>query len=276
MKRRRGFTLIELLVVIAIIAILAAILFPVFAQARDKARSASCVSNLKQIGTAITLYIQDYDEIMPGAPAPPKDWSPYSGTVYVQPPLSNGTPAPTSGRWAMWSNLLQPYLKNWNVFKCPSTADVEIYPAGTVFNPRQSFSYTYNGIVAVYPTAGFVAPSKLVTVWEGIGDVALVNGGFANPVLTDIGTGASPPKTYQLGASTCGWYNGGFRPNQKVKVNLHSQGMNYLFADGHVKWAHSGGDADHSPIAGVADDGTWTGYWTGTGGCLWWFRPIVE
>src|SRR4051794_36230743 len=170
MKRRGAFTLIELLVVIAIIAILAAILSPVFAQARDKARSATCVSNLKQIGTAITLYIQDYDEIMPGAAAPPQDWTPYSGTTYIQPPLSNGNPAATSPRWAMWTNLLQPYIKNWNVFRCPSASDVDVYPASTVFNPRHGFSYTYNGILAVYPTAGFVSPAKLVTVWEGIGD----------------------------------------------------------------------------------------------------------
>src|SRR5437016_13930229 len=65
MPRRTGFTLIELLVVIAIIAILAAILFPVFAQARDKARQAACLSNLKQVGTALMMYGQDYDERMP-------------------------------------------------------------------------------------------------------------------------------------------------------------------------------------------------------------------
>ena len=65
MQRRRGFTLIELLVVIAIIAILAAILFPVFAQARDKARQAACQSNLKQLGNAVSMYLQDYDETYP-------------------------------------------------------------------------------------------------------------------------------------------------------------------------------------------------------------------
>src|SRR5215203_5649261 len=64
--KRRGFTLIELLVVIAIIAILAAILFPVFAQARAKARQAACLSNMKQLGTGLTMYCQDYDEIVPG------------------------------------------------------------------------------------------------------------------------------------------------------------------------------------------------------------------
>ena len=74
MRNRRGFTLIELLVVIAIIAILAAILFPVFAQAREKARQTTCLSNMKQMGTAIMMYVQDYDEVTPAnrtAGAPP-------------------------------------------------------------------------------------------------------------------------------------------------------------------------------------------------------------
>jgi len=94
---RRGFTLIELLVVIAIIAILAAILFPVFAQAREKARAASCLSNVKQIGLAIMQYQQDYDETYPGAF---KD-------------------APGGAR-TRWSQLIMPYTKNYGIFRCPS------------------------------------------------------------------------------------------------------------------------------------------------------------
>src|SRR5579872_3013353 len=85
-KERRGFTLIELLVVIAIIAILAAILFPVFAQAREKARQISCLSNLKQNGTAFMMYMQDYDELYPTAVpwAPGVGWE--NGTWITTPP----------------------------------------------------------------------------------------------------------------------------------------------------------------------------------------------
>src|SRR5690242_1981973 len=92
--RRAGFTLIELLVVIAIIAILAAILFPVFAQARESARESSCLSNLKQLATAMMMYSQDYDERYP-----------------------------VNGNQVYWMDLLQPYVKNSRVFNCPSTSD---------------------------------------------------------------------------------------------------------------------------------------------------------
>src|SRR5881394_285952 len=92
--KRTAFTLIELLVVIAIIAILAAILFPVFAQAREKARGISCLSNLKQSGLAYAMYTQDYDETTP-----------------LQ--KSND---PNSG---YWYNLIQPYVKNWQLMLCP-------------------------------------------------------------------------------------------------------------------------------------------------------------
>src|SRR5688500_17220008 len=99
--RRRAFTLIELLVVIAIIAILAAILFPVFAQARESARRTSCTNNMKQVTTAVLMYSQDYDEVLP-----------YQG--------NNATPAThradigdyALSRFAVWINAAQPYVKN--------------------------------------------------------------------------------------------------------------------------------------------------------------------
>src|ERR1700753_3617776 len=102
MKVKYGFTLIELLVVIAIIAILAAILFPVFAQAREKARQISCLSNEKQIGLAFMQYIQDYDETYPHQQFAPPSGSP----------------------WYVWEEAINPYIKtaahHGDVFRCPS------------------------------------------------------------------------------------------------------------------------------------------------------------
>jgi prepilin-type N-terminal cleavage/methylation domain-containing protein/prepilin-type processing-associated H-X9-DG protein len=276
MRPRRGFTLIELLVVIAIIAILAAILFPVFAQAREKARAATCVSNLKQIGNALMMYVQDYDERYLGAAAPgTTDWSPYAGSLFIQPPTAIANPAANSPRWAMWTNIVQPYVKNWQIFKCPSSTDLNLDDASVQFNPKYSFSYTYNGLLTCYSLAGIATPTKCILVWEGIGDVAVVGRSQVNPALLDIGAGS--PKVYDPASSRCAFYNFGYRPNQNTKIAFHSNGMNYLFADGHVKWVHSGGDVNSSPFSQINADGTWAGYWVATTTrCLWWARPDVQ
>jgi len=109
---RRGFTLIELLVVIAIIAILAAILFPVFARAREKARQTSCLSNMKQLGLAALMYAQDYDESFPRNRA--------GGPPYIGP---------------YWHQIIEPYIKNRQVFRCPSEKlrDVGYGPSCRIF-----------------------------------------------------------------------------------------------------------------------------------------------
>src|SRR5688572_10535238 len=131
--RRRAFTLIELLVVIAIIAILAAILFPVFAQARDKARSASCLSNTKQMALAFHTYTQDYDELMPMAYY--GDWAPCC--------------AARGGHWP-WPKVLIPYVKNKQVYTCPSNARAHwdallgAYGAGFEYEFPSVIGYGYN------------------------------------------------------------------------------------------------------------------------------------
>ena len=113
---RNGFTLIELLVVIAIIAILAAILFPVFAQARAKARQAACLSNLKQLGIAVMQYTQDYDETIVPAQL-----------VYAVPPATNPT--------VSWPTLVYPYVKSAGVFFCPSADEGLFRPDTTKLAP---------------------------------------------------------------------------------------------------------------------------------------------
>jgi prepilin-type N-terminal cleavage/methylation domain-containing protein/prepilin-type processing-associated H-X9-DG protein len=111
---RRGFTLIEILVVIAIIAILAAILFPVFSRARAKARQANCLSNLRQLGTAIEMYTTDYDERYPGAPNGNGGSGQYGGWVWY---AQFGQPGP--GYFDVTRGGLYPYTKNAQIYSCP-------------------------------------------------------------------------------------------------------------------------------------------------------------
>jgi len=127
---RRGFTLIELLVVIAIIAILAAILFPVFARAREKARQTSCLSNLKQIGLGILMYAQDYDDMLPRS------------AMYTVPSavLPEGGPD-------YWFTAIYPYINNGQIFGCPSFGSNLIYSGGaSTTDPMfpNGVNYTYN------------------------------------------------------------------------------------------------------------------------------------
>ncbi len=131
---KRGFTLIELLVVIAIIAILAAILFPVFARAREKARQTSCLSNLKQIGLAILMYAQDYDEQLVRSEG-------YRSFAELSTP---------TGR-CYWFMRIEPYIKNYQIFSCPSYGSNRVYSGGTSgvhpdFPNGVNYSYnTYGG-----------------------------------------------------------------------------------------------------------------------------------
>ena len=167
--RKTGFTLIELLVVIAIIAILSAILFPMFAQAREKARATSCLSNQHQMGLGITMYRQDYDEINPryrlcpdvadalcvtASPTVwtgPNEswWAPYDTQLGPEPtPLPTNYTGPKAG-------FLQPYVKNLQIFRCPS------YSQGQV---GYAMSYIYNGPMG-QPDA-FVVNPTVFFVWD--------------------------------------------------------------------------------------------------------------
>jgi prepilin-type N-terminal cleavage/methylation domain-containing protein len=141
-QRNSAFTLIELLVVIAIIAILAAILFPVFAQARERARAISCVSNMKQAGLALVMYVQDYDETVP--PMFPENPAIKGGTVNITP----------------LESLLEPYTKNTGMWGCPSGKKFSNYGTGDLWDGSfagangKTRSYVYVGPINTRQAGG--------------------------------------------------------------------------------------------------------------------------
>lgn len=229
-KSRRGFTLIELLVVIAIIAILAAILFPAFARARENARRASCMSNLKQIGLGMFQYTQDYDETLP----------------FIT--CGNLGDCTTSNAGAHpWYVSTQPYLKSYQLLSCPSDTTFAVaadtrwlgtyvnagVPGLTAASTAQEISkaipLSYGSNVLLQNTlniASFNTPSKLFLVSE--------LGGRTTPAATSLGTFYMQPG-YGNSLTDGRWSNG----------KRHFDGRNWLYADGHVKWLRDlGGPAD--------------------------------
>ncbi len=190
--RHRGFTLIELLVVIAIIAILAAILFPVFARAREKARTSSCQSNLKQLQLGVIMYAQDYDEVLP-------NHEQISGIL-------------------SWRGMIYPYVKNKQVYMCPS--------AEVTTNP--------------------------ITNWDGVSGDRNYRAGYGFPRIHDasVPRGRSLAEIASVSETICiaevveadyyelgpigGATHGVVRTDAAGR--RHSEGSNYAFVDGHVKW----------------------------------------
>ncbi|MFQ6131651.1 MAG: DUF1559 domain-containing protein [Armatimonadota bacterium] len=139
-RGKAAFTLVELLVVITIIAILAAILFPVFAKARESARKAQCSSNLKQLGSAVTMYNADYDQVYPGGPGFYLGYS-----VVPDDPRCGGSYAQWSG--ANWPGsvfcVLQPYIRNEGIQSCPTTSFPVCQIFATTLSARVSYGYNY-------------------------------------------------------------------------------------------------------------------------------------
>jgi prepilin-type N-terminal cleavage/methylation domain-containing protein/prepilin-type processing-associated H-X9-DG protein len=271
--RRRGFTLIELLVVIAIIAILAAILFPVFAQAREAARKAACQSNLKQLGLGVMMYVQDYDETMPLNDGAGNS----AGTYWAYPPTAR-SPLVASllrNRSCCWANSLQPYIKNDGIYHCPScplTKFGNFNQALTAGTREIPISYVFNGQLANSGLTAIQAPSVCIMMWEGYGKVSLWNYAGSIPTLT-----GGPPHPSYATATGC---TVKLPSDPSFTFWIHSEGSNYLFADGHVKWRRLTTDPQVSPWAVVDSQGRPSAYYPGPAGepptCVWLFSPNVQ
>ena len=227
-RSNRGFTLIELLVVIAIIAILAAILFPVFAQTRAKARQAACLSNLKQISTGLMMYTQDYDEVLPGDHL--NTDAGINRPLGFMEPVVNGVPA----TYRNWGRDVQPYLKNTQVYICPNTSprsQVSNPPGTTPGSPAYNetrlpgganLSYMLNGIAATKPLAAIPAPADIIYLHEY---AAYGRTAQDRPRMVTTGNPpvpVDPPRAQQ--------FDHGLYDFQ------HNGGANLLFADGHAKF----------------------------------------
>ena len=236
---RRGFTLIELLVVIAIIAILAAILFPVFAKAREKARAISCTSNVKQIGLAILQYNQDNDEkFMPG--------------------LAIATPANAVGQG--WAGQTSPYAKSTGLYKCPDDSTQQAPATGTT-PTLYPVSYAFNSNLAGTGSTGALAslgaPASTVMLCELQGIASPINQVNESADTTNTprdGINVSPAangltgyiayqsnQTLPATQTVCKYYTGALGGHAQgtdfnAQTGLHTDGANYLLGDGHAKF----------------------------------------
>jgi prepilin-type N-terminal cleavage/methylation domain-containing protein/prepilin-type processing-associated H-X9-DG protein len=209
-KRDRGFTLIELLVVIAIIAILAAILFPVFAKAREKARQSSCLSNLKQIGIGTQMYAQDYDQLM------------ICAYYYV-----------VGGTSYRWQEAVQPYLKNAQVLVCPSvpgyvyTSGAYSIPISYGINCTTFYAADKSGFWYSIADSAVPYPAKMIIVGDAGGTPS-----YGLPKTTGSYYISGPPTAAP--ASGPGQFDG--TTNTISYLDWRHLGMfNALFCDGHVK-----------------------------------------
>ncbi len=189
--KRTGFTLIELLVVIAIIAILAAILFPVFARAREKARQASCSSNVKQLMLAVIMYKQDYDEK-----------NVYDRMATTDAPTPTGPYASTySSNFYFWKDILDPYVKNDQLWICPSDAT--------------------DGCTCCVPPRRSYQPNREMV---GVKDAKVKDpAGTIHIMESNYNTRAhyTDPGSYNMSGNP---------------ASRHNDGWNIGYADGHVKW----------------------------------------
>ena len=238
-SKRTGFTLIELLVVIAIISILAAILFPVFARARENARRASCMSNLKQMGLATMMYVQDYDEKYPRSltlPSPATQLPP-DGYYWV------------AGDW-FWPQLLYPYTKSTQVVMCPSAP---VVPFNTSGKPVPFYgSYGANVMLFAYYSSPVVSmasvqsPASTYMFMDGsIVYMAPANVTVVHNITNPNGQywylpGTGPGSQDNLTKGGTAWTTLGLGNMDKdFASGRHFGGVNVTFADGHVKWLQS-------------------------------------
>lgn len=243
--RRWAFTLIEMLVVIAIIAVLAAILFPVFSRAREKARQGVCMNNLKQLSAAALLYTGDHRNwlmpwsIVPGAPAESHCWGGAGGNYPNDP-----------GAVVTWDEILLIYLKEKAVFNCPSTYYTPT--GGGQCPPKEARSYAYAQYalheVSIASPGGKFTPEFVDRIPAPTKTVLLFEKGHFAPGYWDDALGQNGHQDTGYGPCDPMWGGGAYGPWR------HNEGENFLYVDGHVKF-HKAAVSDATACNGVGGSG---------------------
>jgi prepilin-type N-terminal cleavage/methylation domain-containing protein len=246
---RRAFTLIELLVVIAIIAILAAILFPVFAQAKTAAKKTASLSNVKQLGTGTQIYLADYDDVFPTQcgkltnglwawnwwNSVPAGWTTYLGF--------------DSWSQGSWENVILPYVKNGNIFESPNGTDYNVFPnaSGPSYKVKEPYKvgYTYNGLLHAYNATGVTSPAttplatqiagKDNVIGFGTGPVPALECSVANqacvytPAVSNCGTAVQGSRTKFWYGYNSEWLYGNVQTRTYANghASVRRMGMNY-------------------------------------------------
>jgi len=262
---RRAFTLIELLVVIAIIAILAAILFPVFAQAKAAAKQSVCLSNLKQESLAILQYENDYDDTYPiGEPWAFGYWN--LGYTGWQWPCSSNE---QDGDCLEWGNAVYPYIKNQGIFSCPTA--IKSNPYNYASNTPDD-TYTFNGTLQFSSETTVQLPATVVLLWSGTLDNSMLGRTWANPLLDC----EDDNSTCMYTPNSNGNYNGNgsidwirLEPGEpNISKWLHGHGDNFAYVDGHAKWHPLTGSYTTDPWSYTGPNGE-TGPDTNNFGSYW-------
>jgi prepilin-type N-terminal cleavage/methylation domain-containing protein/prepilin-type processing-associated H-X9-DG protein len=222
--KKKAFTLIELLVVIAIIAILAAILFPVFARARENARRTSCLSNLKQMGMAVMQYTQDYDEKYP-----------YALTV------SPTTPAPPGGVWFgglwAWQQVLYPYHKSMQVNNCPNgDSRFALTPYQGHYGANASLMRDGQGAPPL-PAVSIAEVQAAANTYMILDAGVYVMTAWNQVIIGNSANNQYLPGAGDVGTTVCSGSDSFQDPD--CEKGRHFGGVNMAFADGHAKWLKS-------------------------------------